>query len=442
MSKHTIALQELAGTWLVDQHTADLAFRKLMDHGADVDSTARPPERTFGFIGVGNIATQMGLTSIPETAGLMVISHEGIMHEYHARWIEQEINWAARLESVLGVILAINCPGAPEHSAYRIYDALLRLDKPKLAYCDHGLMGSGGYLMALAADRIVASRRTDEIGSIGAYSTFRDMTGYYESLGYKIKDVYASQSTEKNAVHRAAQQGNFKPLETDLTRKAADFISLVESRRPKLKATKAGDPRKGGLFSAPDALEMGLIDAIEPMDLSIQNMLTLLSEDLSTLNSDNTMFGHIKLPALLAVQGIAPEQITDEQLTAINAELTAKGYTGLAVVTEAQFTAAADSAAKLTAITAERDQLKTQLSAQPDQTELNNLKTQLTTITTERDTLKTQVATLGVQPGAAPTVVPTQVDPAQPSTGAQLTAEQIIANLPHNKALENNPLFM
>lgn len=441
MSKHTVALSELSGTWLVEQQFAEIAFKTLLEHGAPVDSVTRSPERKFGFIGVGNIAMQLGLTNVPENAGIVVIRLQGMLYEYESYWIQEEIAWASRTQNVLAVVLAMNCPGGPEHAAYRVHDALKQCKKPTTAVCDHGMMGSGGYLMATGADRIVASRVTDEIGSIGAYTTFRDFSSGWQKEGYMVKDIYAQQSTEKNSEYRAAQKGNFKPLEANMTRKAQDFIDLVKSRRPKIKATAAGDPFKGGVFTAVDALAMGLIDAIEPMDLAVQTMLTLFSDDECLLNPNDSMFGYIQLPALAALIGAAAEAITDEQVAAINAELSQKGLSGLALVSQAQFTAAADNANKITALTAERDQLKAKLSAQPDQTELNNLKTQLSTITTERDTLKTQVATLGTQPGAAPTVVPTQVDPAQPSTGAQLTAEQVIAGLPHSKALDANPFF-
>ena len=449
MNKHTIALAELtSGTWLIEQQAGNLAFATLMEHGAPVDSVSRPNERTFGFISTDYLATQLGLGSIPEGSGIVVIRLQGMLYEYESVWIEAEIDWADRRAEALAVVLAMNCPGGPEHAAYRVHDALLRCKKPTIAYCDHGLMGSGGLLMAMGADRIVASRFTDEIGSIGAFTTFRDAAGMWKASGYTIKEVYADQSTEKNAEYRAAQAGNFKPMAAQMTRKADDFINLVKARRPKAKATAAGDPFKGGLFSARQALEMGLIDAIEPMDVTLKTVLTLLSTDNSlSLNPDDTMFGYVKLPALLAVAGVQPDQLTDAQVSAINAELTAQGYTGLAVLSQKQFSDAADAATKLTTLQTEVTSLKAQLAAQPvaaqpDATQLATLQTQLASLTTERDNLKATVATLSALPGAAPTVVVTPVDPATPVTGqAQLTAEQIIANLPSSRALDNHPFF-
>lgn len=87
------------------------------------------------------------------------------------------------------------------------------------------------------------------------------------------------------------------------------------------------------------------------------------------------MFGFTKLPALAALKGIAAADITEAQITAANAELTAEGY-NLAVISESQFKAA--------------QALETQLA------------TANTSITTLQGTITTQseeITRLGKQPG-------------------------------------------
>ncbi|WP_234733245.1 S49 family peptidase [Tellurirhabdus bombi] len=431
-NKFSIAASELAsGAWFIDSQAGLMNFRQLLEHGAPVDSVARPPERQMHFVSLDRQHRSLLLSDVPDDAGLLVIRQQGILYSWEATWIEMELRWGAKRPEVLGAVLAVDCAGGLEHAAYRIYDAMLEFGKPITVYCDHGLLGSGAYLFSLPASKIIASRETDEIGSIGAYTTFQDQTKSLEKMGIVVQEIYAEQSTEKNFEYRQAKEGNFKPLTAQMTAKAARFVQLVEQHRPGVKAAQGHDPKKGGLFTADVAKEMGLIDEIGNLDLAIETTLALVTSDSSVSSPlNNTMFGHIKLPAMLAIKGVTAEQITSEQIAACNAELTAQGITGVAVVSQAEFTQALESAN----------------GAQALQTQLTGLNSQLTTKDTEITNLKTQLtaaqelaAQYGSQPGEKPTA-PVSTGDAQPSE-AQLTAKQVIDNLPHNKALDSNPLF-
>jgi protease IV len=321
MNKQQLAIQELTGTWLIDEVAGHLAFRALMEQG--VPDTAIESDARLELLGIDFQAHLVVPGEAAPTAGLLIIRHEGMLNTWDARRIEQALEYGRREKSVLGAVLTLNGPGGPEHAAWRVYDALRAFGKPTTAYCDHGLLGSSLYLVACGADSIVCSRVTDEVGSIGAYTTFRDVEAQMRSYGMPTKGVYAPQSSEKNAEYRAAQKGDFKPIETKMAGVAERFISLVQERRPRVGTAGGIDPMKGALVTADLALEMGLIDGITNLTETI-GVTIAYCYDYYSSNYNETMFGnYVKMAALMAVKGVQPEQITEEQVTAINAELNA-----------------------------------------------------------------------------------------------------------------------
>lgn len=435
MNKHTLAAHELSGTWLIDQQAGHLLYNALLQHGAP-DNAVLDVRAQLEIIDIEYVTARVPIDQPAPTTGLLVIRHEGMLASWDARWIERQLGYGATSDQIVGAVLCLNGPGGPEHAAYRVYDAIKNFKKPVTVYCEHGMLASSLYLVSLAADRVYASRPTDEIGSIGAYTTFRDYTPAQREGGAVVQEIYAPESPRKNIEYREAQKKNFKPIEAKMSRCAQAFIDLVRTHRPDVQAVDGIDPFQGDLVNAEQAVQMKLIDGISDMRDVVESTLLLVDNISyaydSTFNQtpNDTMLGYLRLPALLAIKGLTPDKITSEHIAAIQAEFTALGLTGLAVVGATEFEQAATAANQVA-------ELQTKL------TEQMGLQTQLTTITGERDALQTRVAQLGTQPGAMPTNPPKtgEAQPSAESPDAQLTAEQILANLPHNRALDNNPAF-
>ncbi|KAB7728141.1 hypothetical protein F5984_20565 [Rudanella paleaurantiibacter] len=441
MNKHTLAAQELSSTWLIDPQAGNLIMNALEAHGAP-DHALQEVRADLEIIDVEFVTTRISIDNPAPNTGLLVIRHEGMLASWDARWIERQLSWGKQQDQIVGAVLCLNGPGGPEHASYRVYDALRAFGKPVTVYCDHGYLASSLYLAALGATSIYASRPTDEIGSIGAYTTFR----YYKpGEGSVVRDVYAPQSTEKNAEFRAGQSGNFVPMETKMARVAERFIQLVEERRPDLKIVDGIDPRKGALVTADVALEMGLITGISDLRTALENTF-LLCENWSygysyesSINQSDTMLGYVKLPTLLAVKGLAPDQVTPEQIQAIAAELKAAGIESVAVVGSKEFEEA-------TSLVEQVAELKAKLSgvtppADKTAPTLESIQAQLETLIAERNDYKEQAEKFGSQPGSTPTNPNRPADEAPDTGQSTLTAEQILANLPHNKAVDQNPMF-
>src|SRR5829696_9764173 len=91
--------------------------------------------------------------------------------------------------SVSGVVISINSPGGTTSGAEELYRniRLLAEKKPVVAFVD-GTAASGGYITALAADRIVA-RDTSLVGSIGVLFQYPDVSKLLETVGVRVEEI-------------------------------------------------------------------------------------------------------------------------------------------------------------------------------------------------------------------------------------------------------------
>ncbi len=160
---------------------------------------------------------------------------------------------------VAGVILYVDSPGGTLDATEALYGALKGLGKPVYAVVA-GLDASGAFYISMAADEIYASPGS-LVGNIGAWTIIDPRafwtpiplevfpSGYDKLFGMSLFGYY-------NAVDKAA----------------ASFLSVViESRGSRLKAP-ADLLATGRLFTAEEALKLGLIDKIGGLSEAVADM--------------------------------------------------------------------------------------------------------------------------------------------------------------------------
>lgn len=186
-------------------------------------------------------------------------------------------------DAVAGVVLDIDSGGGQVYGTPEFYDYLKDFPKPVVSYTD-GLMCSAAYYIGSAASHIVANKRAEAIGSIGAYAQFLDVAGYYEKLGAKVHTIYATKSTEKNKAYREALDGKYESyIKTELD-------PIVETFHADMKASRSNlseEVFKGATWSGPDALEKGLVDELGTIKTAIDKVFEL-AETNNTKTNINT----------------------------------------------------------------------------------------------------------------------------------------------------------
>src|SRR5690606_32660696 len=94
--------------------------------------------------------------------------------------------------SAKGVILAVDSPGGTASGAEALHRALRKLAglKPVVASVSD-IAASGGYIAAIAADRIFV-RRNSFVGSIGVIIQVPDVSRLLDHVGVKVEEVKSS----------------------------------------------------------------------------------------------------------------------------------------------------------------------------------------------------------------------------------------------------------
>ena len=135
------------------------------------------------------------------------------------------------------------------------------------------MAASAAYGIASSANHVVANRPEAYIGSIGTMATVVDDTEFWANEGFKLTDVYASASVDKNGWYREALEGNIKPLRAELDKFNNKFLSLVETNRQGMLTKTREEWGTGKVYNAEEALSIGLIDQIASFDDTLNSLL-------------------------------------------------------------------------------------------------------------------------------------------------------------------------
>jgi protease IV len=202
--------------------------------------------------------------------------------------IKEALQKAAEERDVAGIILRINSPGGTVTASDIIHHEIVGFRKktklPVYAVIT-GIGASGGYYAAAGCDEISA-HPTAVTGSIGVVLMKFQVTGLMEKIG-------VSEQTVKSGIHKDILSP-FRPgtpVEDGLLQEIIDqmhrrFVEVVQNRPgstlDKCRVEKLAD---GRLYTAEQALNVGLIDRVEYLDETIIRMKQRLGLERATIVS-------------------------------------------------------------------------------------------------------------------------------------------------------------
>jgi protease-4 len=164
-------------------------------------------------------------------------------------------------DSIKGVILRINSPGGEVAPVQEIYEEIVRFKGKKPVVASLGsISASGGYYVAVAADRVFANPGT-LTGSIGVLMETLNLEGLLRWARIETKTIKSGKFKDIGSPLR-----KMTPEEEQYLQKLANGINrqfiqaVAESRKlPPAKVTALAD---GRVFSGLEAKDLGLIDEL------------------------------------------------------------------------------------------------------------------------------------------------------------------------------------
>ena len=192
-----------------------------------------------------------------------------------AERINAALQAAFKDKNTQGVVVRINSPGGSPVQAQTIYDEMQRLRKkypdiPLYAVVED-VCASGGYFIAVGADRIYVSK-SSLVGSIGVLMNGFGFTGLMDKLGIERRLITAGENK--------GMLDPFSPLDAKDVKHARQmvddihqqFIGVVrEGRGKRLKETP--DMFSGLVWTGQKSIDLGLADALGSLEFVAREVI-------------------------------------------------------------------------------------------------------------------------------------------------------------------------
>jgi len=186
--------------------------------------------------------------------------------------VKEELQKAANDGKVKAVILKINSPGGTVTASDIIYKEILafkeKTRRPVIA-CLMDTAASGGYYIANAADLIVA-HPTTITGSIGVIATKFNLQGLMQKLGIAEESVKSGDKKDILSPFRSMTPEEQKLMQDIIDSLYHQFLRVVDAGRTQLTQEELMPLADGRVFTAQQALDAKLIDAIGYLDDAIK----------------------------------------------------------------------------------------------------------------------------------------------------------------------------
>ena len=181
----------------------------------------------------------------------------------------ERLERAAADPLVKAVILRLDTPGGEVTASDIVYHEVLRF-KERTGRPVVGLMmsvaASGGYYIASACDTIVA-HPSSLTGSIGVISIFPSLESLMSKVGVKVNVIKSGPSKDSGSPFREMTEEDRKLFQAIIDEYYEGFLGVVaRGRKGKVPAADLRTIADGRIYTAPQALKLGLIDTIGYFD--------------------------------------------------------------------------------------------------------------------------------------------------------------------------------
>jgi len=190
--------------------------------------------------------------------------------------IVSQLNLAAKDKDLKAVILKIDSPGGTVTASDMLYHEIIRFRQrsgARVVAITMGVAASGGYYIALPADYIFA-HPTSITGSIGVVFLRPNVSGLMSKIGLEMGIEKSGKNKDMGSPFRRPTEEEQEIVQDLIDDLAGRFLTLVVSHR-KLDDQARTSISSARIYTAPDALRLGLVDQIGYMDDAIRKTTSI-----------------------------------------------------------------------------------------------------------------------------------------------------------------------
>ena len=186
--------------------------------------------------------------------------------------MREQVDRALEDEEVAALLLRIDSPGGTEIASEMLYREVRRFKQETKRPVIAQLVGagtSGAYYVAMAADEVRAYPSTIT-GSIGVIIAGLNLSGLMERFGVANQTLTTGPYKDAGSPLRPMRPEEHAQLESVARDLFDSFLDVVEAGRPKLTRARIEELADGRVYSARQALEAGLIDALGDLPEAVE----------------------------------------------------------------------------------------------------------------------------------------------------------------------------
>jgi protease-4 len=201
------------------------------------------------------------LTAAPDTGGFL--SGPSTLER-----LRDVLDHAEKDPSIRAILLRIDSPGGSVAASDLIHHELVAFKKKtkcKIVAVCMGMAASGGYYSAMAADAIYV-HPTSIVGSIGVIGLFPNLAGLSGKIGVDVRVVKSGEFKDMGSMWRPFSDPDRAILQGMIDSMFERFVTVVREGRPKLDEATVRRLADGRIYTAQEAVTLGLVDAMGYMD--------------------------------------------------------------------------------------------------------------------------------------------------------------------------------
>ena len=238
----------------------------------------------------------------------------------NASSIARRIRELADKKEVKALLLDINSPGGTVAAVQDIYNALnyFRSQKKPIVALMRDVAASGGFYIAMAADKIVAQPGT-MTGSIGVIMQTTNAQELLKKIGVDFNAVKSGQNKDIGAIYKELTPEQKLLLQEMIDETYQQFFEAVRKGRPNMDVNILRIYADGRIFTGARAQALGLIDGLGGEEKAKEYLSELTGiKDIKILNQKGKFMEDFFLPlSNLAESSLALKQIAKPQTPAL-----------------------------------------------------------------------------------------------------------------------------
>lgn len=200
-----------------------------------------------------------------QSAGFFPVSPSG------ADYIVQKLKRLRKNPNIKAVVLRINSPGGSVGAVQEIYSELLKLKETgkKIVASQGEVSASGGYYLAVAADKIVSNPGT-VTGSIGVLIPVTNFEGLFEKIGVQVEIIKSKEHKDIGSSSRALTEEERIILKDMVDSAYSQFLTAIKTGRGEVMSDeKIEEIADGRIMTGAQAKELGLVDELGNLEDAI-----------------------------------------------------------------------------------------------------------------------------------------------------------------------------